>query len=62
MKQPLFYVKVGYYQLHGAINKQRKREMTTAWYTFQSLLHQQQIVGKNKKNIGIARFGCWVFL
>jgi hypothetical protein len=38
IKQPLFYVKVGYYQLHGAINKQtnkvREREMTTAaWYT-----------------------------
>lgn len=24
IKQPLFYVKVGYYQLHGAINKEER--------------------------------------
>jgi hypothetical protein len=36
IKQPLFYVKVGYYQLHGAMNKERKRETTTAWYTSSS--------------------------
>jgi len=63
IKQPLFYVKVGYYQLHGAMNKERKRERDdNSMVYFQFFLHQQQIVGKNKKDIGIARFVCWVFL